>query len=129
MIGDVQKRKSFMLTFDSGSFADLANTPLGADLWALMTAPESLIRLETATYLGRPAIEGLQPQLLAAFGDAIRQDRWKQVTGAMARQVMEYLGYRFVRSGVKIKVKDLFSTGATYVKLDTLAANRNEHNA
>ena len=105
-----------MLTFDSGSFSDLANTPMGEDLWALMTAPESLIRLETATYLGRPAIEALQLQLLAAFGDSIRENRWKQVAGAMARQVMEYRGYQFVRSGVKIKVKDLFSTGAIYVK-------------
>ncbi|CAN7652628.1 hypothetical protein LJR129_005094 [Acidovorax sp. LjRoot129] len=118
-----------MLNFKSGSFSDLANTPMGADLWALMTAPESLIRLETATYLGRPAVEGLQPQLLAAFGEVIRQDRWKQVTGAMARQVMEYLGYQFVRSGVKIKVKDLFSTGATYVKRNTPAANGDELNA
>ncbi len=105
-----------MLTFDSGSFSDLADTPMGVDLWSLMTSPESLIRLETATYLGRPAIEAPQPQLLEAFGEVIRENRWKQVTGAMARQVMEYLGYKFVRSGVKIKVKDLFSTGATYSK-------------
>ena len=60
------------------------------------------------------ALEGLQRQLLAAFGDEIRLDRWKQVTGRMTKQIMEERGYSFVRSGMKVKVKELFTTAALY---------------
>ena len=103
-----------MKNFDSGSFSDIANTPMGKKLWELLNSEDSRIRLETATYLGKPALEGLQLQLLAAFGDEIRLDRWKQATGRMTKQVMEERGYSFVRSGMKVKVKDLFTTAALY---------------
>jgi hypothetical protein len=39
---------------------------------------------------------------------------------------MESRGYQFVRSGVKIKVKDLFSTGAIYVKHPSPAKNEGD---
>ncbi len=103
-----------MSNFDSGSFSDVANTPMGKKLWNLLNSEDSRIRLETATYLGKPALEGLQRQLLAAFGNEIRLDRWKQVTGRMTKQIMEERGYSFVRSGMKVKVKELFTTAALY---------------
>ena len=103
-----------MTNFDSGSFSDVANTPMGKKRWNLLNSEDSRIRLETATYLGKPALEGLQRQLLAAFGDEIRLDRWKQVTGRMTKQIMEERGYSFVRSGMKVKVKELFTTAALY---------------
>ena len=103
-----------MTTFDSGSFSDVANTPMGKKLWDLLNSEDSRIRLETATYLGKPALEGLQRQLLAAFGEEIRVDRWKQATGRMTKQIMEARGYSFVRSGMKVRVKDLFTTAALY---------------
>lgn len=103
-----------MTTFESGSFSDMAGTPMGEKLWKFLNSEDARIRLETATYLGRPALEGIQPQLLAAFGDKIRADRWKQVTGRMTRQIMEERGYSFVRSGMKTRVKELFTTAALY---------------
>ena len=103
-----------MKTFDSGTFSDVANTPMGKKLWKLLNSEDSRIRLETATYLGKPALEGLQRQLLAEFGDEIRLDRWKQATGRMTKQIMEERGYSFVRSGMKVKVKELFTTAALY---------------
>ena len=103
-----------MTTFDSGSFSDIAGTPMGRKMWAFLNSDDSRIRLETATYLGRPALEGLQPQLLAAFGEDIRADRWKQAAGRMTRQVMEERGHVFVRSGMKTRVKELFTTAALY---------------
>lgn len=103
-----------MATFDSGSFSDVANTPMGKKLWQLLNSEDSRIRLETATYLGRPALEGLQRQLLAAFGEEIRSDRWKQAAGRMTKQIMEERGYSFVRSGMKVRVKELFTTAALY---------------
>lgn len=100
--------------FNSGSFSDLADTQEGQRLWDFLNDEVIVIRLETATYLGRPAIEAIQLQLLRAFGPTMRENRWKQLVGAMVRQVLERYGYVFIRSGVRTKVKDLFSTGATY---------------
>lgn len=103
-----------MTNFNSGSFSDLAGTDMGKRLWAFLKTSDSIVRLETTTYLGRPALEGLQSELLATFGDEIRVDRWKQVAGRMTKQVMEERGYTFIRSGMKTRVKDLFTTAALY---------------
>jgi hypothetical protein len=105
-----------MASFDSGSFSDVANTPTGRALWKFLNSEDSLARLDTATYLQRPALEGLQPQLLARFGDEIRPDRWKQMIGKMTRQIMEERGYSFVRAGARTKVRDLFTSAARYHK-------------
>ncbi len=106
-----------MEDFDAGSFSDIAATLTGVALWKLLNEPDSLIRLETATYLERPALEALQPQLVAKFGDTIRTDRWKQMIGRMARQVMLSHGYTLDRAGVRIRRGELFSSAARYKKL------------
>ena len=105
-----------MLKFAAGSFSDIAATPPGTALWKFLNDESMLIRLETATQLKRPALEGLQPQLLDKFGDEIRSDRWKQMIGRMTRQVMEHHGYSFDRAGVRISAVELFSSAASYKK-------------
>lgn len=105
-----------MFDFDAGSFSDIANTDLGKGLWEFLNSEEIIIRLETATYLKRPALEGVQPQLLARFGDKIRPDRWKQMIGRMTRQIMEHQGYSLDQAGVRISVSDLFTSAARYRK-------------
>jgi hypothetical protein len=97
-------------------FAETYNTPPGNALWAFMNEAENIIRMETATYLGRPAVEPLSPLLLARFGDQIRADRIKQMIGHMARQVMERLGHRLDRNGVRITRKgNMFTSATRYV--------------
>tara|TARA_Y100000815_G_C13346626_1_gene502322 strand:- start:3722 stop:4042 length:321 start_codon:yes stop_codon:yes gene_type:complete len=105
-----------MKAFDPGSFSDVANTPLGASIWQFLHHDKSIACLETTTYLKRPALEGLQPHLLAEFGDDIRADRVKQMTGRMVRQIMESLGYSLDQADVGIRVQDLYKTAARYVK-------------
>ncbi|MEH6386720.1 MULTISPECIES: hypothetical protein [Pseudomonas] len=105
-----------MRIFDPGSFSDVANTPLGAAIWRFLHEDSSIACLETTTYLKRPALEGLQPHLLAEFGDDIRADRVKQMTGRMVRQVMENLGYSLDQTDVGIRVGDLYKTAARYAK-------------
>ena len=105
-----------MLSFDPGSFSDIAGTRQGRALWEFLNDPESIGILETTTYLRRPALEGLQDRLLAEFGDEIRGDRWKQMIGRMARQVMESRGYQLDQTRVNIRVGDLFTSAARYVK-------------
>lgn len=105
-----------MKDFEAGSFTDVANTPLAATLWRFLHEDTSIACLETSTYLQRPAIEGLQPRLLAEFGDEIKADRIKQMTGRMVKQVMESLGYHLEQPDIDIQNKDLYKTAALYAK-------------
>jgi len=89
----------------------------GQEIWDFLNEPESLLRMETASYLARPAVEPLSPTLLARFGPSIKRDRIKQMIGHMARQVMEARGYRLEGSNVKIKrIGNMFASGSRYGK-------------
>ena len=105
-----------MFDFDAGSFSDLAETSTGKALWQFLNSEKVLACLDTTTYLQKPAIEGLQPHLLAKFGDEIRPNRWKQMMGRMVRQIMESRGYQLDQTGVRIRVGDLFTSFARYKK-------------
>lgn len=105
-----------MLKFEPGSFADISNTPTAVGLWKLLNESASLIRMETASYLKRPALEPMQPFLLEAFGKEIRADRWKQMMGRMTRQIMEHHGYALDQPGVRIRGGELFTSAARYKK-------------
>jgi len=108
--------EKYMTTFDSGSFKDLANTAIGEALWEFLNTPNSLIKMETATQLKRPALEAVQLDLIELFDSIIKQDRYKQMIGRMARQIMENLGYSMDQSGVRITSKILFSSATRYKK-------------
>ena len=105
-----------MIDFEAGSFSDLAGTTDGTKLWEYLNSPEALACLETTTYLGRPALEGLQPRMMEKFGAFITVDRWKQLAGRMVRQVMEHRGYALDQTGVRCRVGDLFTSAARYRK-------------
>jgi hypothetical protein len=102
--------------FDAGTFRELANSALGRDLWAFLNQPDNLIRMETATYLERPAVEPLSPGLLQRFGDEVRQDRAKQMIGRMIRQIIEPRGYRIDRQNARIpRPSNIFASGTRYI--------------
>jgi hypothetical protein len=105
-----------MQHFEPGSFSDVFNTPIGDSVWKFLHKETSFACLETTTYLKRPALEGLQPHLVAEFGDEIRADRVKQMTGRMVRQLMENRGYQLDQTDVGIRVGDLYKTAARYVR-------------
>ena len=87
----------------------------GAAIWELLTRPESIIRMETATYLSRPAIEPMSPLLVERFGSKITTDRIKQMMGHMVRQIMEQRGYRLQQGNVKITSSgNIFSRASRY---------------
>ena len=105
------------MDFDAGSFSDLAGTDLGVRLWSFMNEKEAVIRMETATYLSRPALEALQPVLIERFGSEVsndNNDRIKQMLGRMARQVMEHHGYHLDQMGVRLRRSELFLSAARY---------------
>lgn len=104
------------LKFYPGTYSDLADTQDGCRLWEFLQDSDVLLRMETATYLGRPALEAIQPQLLHAFPDVIREDRWKQMVGRMVRQVMEFRGYQLDQTGVRLKRNELFLSASRYIR-------------
>lgn len=104
-----------MSSFDAGTFRELAGSPLGQGVWAFLNEHDNLIRMETASYLERPAVEPLSPGLLQRFGEEVRQDRAKQMIGRMVRQILEARGYRIDRQNVRIPAPaNMFASGTRY---------------
>ena len=104
------------LEYDSRNFSDLYETKLGRELWHFMRRSDNVVRMATASFLRRPAVEPLSPGLFEEFGPAVGEDRLKQMIGHMARQVMEAVGYRIEqpRRSIRITRENLFSSGARY---------------
>ena len=50
--------------YNPGSFSDVFNTDLGRRLWAYLNEHDNIIRMDTATFLERPAAEPLSPACL-----------------------------------------------------------------
>ena len=89
----------------------------GQALWDFLHEPNTILRMETAAYLGRPSIEPLSPSLLARFGGEVKRDRIKQMIGHMVRQVMEARGYQLQQGNMKItRIGNIFSRGSRFVK-------------
>jgi hypothetical protein len=104
-----------MPAYEPGRFSSTYETGKGSEIWAFLNAPESVVRMETATYLSRPAVEPLSPVLLDKFGETIREDRMKQMIGHMVRQVMEARGYVLDRSNVRITTPgNMFASATRY---------------
>lgn len=106
------------LVYDAQNFRDLAETPVGQDVWAFLKIRDNLVRMETATFLERTAVEPLAPGLAREFGPEIAQDRLKQMIGHMTRQIMGALGYEIDRQGLRITRESLFTTATRYRRRD-----------
>lgn len=102
------------LKYDAQNFRDLYDTELGKALWDWLRRLDNLVRMETATYLGRSAVEPLAPYLVYEFGGDIEDDRTKQMIGHMARQILEALDFSLARKGMRITMGGLFTTAAKY---------------
>ena len=106
------------LRYRAQNFRDLADEQLGKDIWAFLKHPDNLIRMETATFLERAAVEPLAPGLLRHFGTEIAQDRLKQMIGHMTRQIMEAMGYEIDRQGLRITRESVFTSATRYRRSD-----------
>ena len=105
------------------NFKSLSETDNAKQLWKYLCSSESLIRMETATYLKKPALEPLAPHLQMTFDffqvektDKSTYDRFKQLAGSMVRSIMEEQGYEHEKSSVNILTGTLFNTASRYVK-------------
>jgi hypothetical protein len=102
------------LDYDPQNFRDLFEADLGRAIWTFMKRPDNVVRMATASYLDRAAVEPLAPGLLRMFGPEIAEDRLKQMIGHMARQIMEALGFELDRLGLRITRESMFTTAARY---------------
>ena len=112
------------MTYRAGHFERLYRSELGQQAWAFLNRADSLTRLETASYLQRPAVEAIAPTLLERFGPAVLEFRMKQMVGSMVRQILEAQGYYLERQHVPIprRRRLVFSSGSRYVRSNGRAA-------
>jgi hypothetical protein len=96
------------------NFSDLFGRWPGAELWEYLQRPRSVLVMETATKLHRPAVEAVGEELLGEFGELVRGKRMKQMIGHMVRQVMEARGYELDAQRVPVRFDTVFSTGSRY---------------
>jgi hypothetical protein len=108
--------------YNPKSFGDIYETPLGKEIWEFLNTEIIWQRLELATELGHPAVEGIGDKLLEKFGEPLRQDRMKQAIGHMVRAIMEANGYILKSKGVKCRKKtELFVYASCYEKFGARA--------
>jgi len=58
-----------MLAYSPEKFASLYASELGQRIWAFLTTSENVARLETASELSKPAVEGIMEQHLLELRD------------------------------------------------------------
>jgi hypothetical protein len=115
-----------MYVYNPEKFASLYASNIGQRVWAFLTQPEIISRLETASELSKPAVEGIEEQLLHEFREQVLADRVKQMIGHMVRQILEQRDWVLDQSDVKVQSVP-FSKAARYRRPDwiTFHAFRN----
>ena len=106
-----------MLAYNPEKFASLYESELGQRIWAFLIKPENVARLETASQLSKPAVEGIEEHLLEAFREEVLADRVKQMVGHMVRQILEQRDWVLDQTDVKVQSVP-FSKAARYRRFD-----------
>jgi len=84
------------LEYQPQNFRDLYDSELGKEIWSFIRRRENVVRMETATFLERAAVEPLARGLLTEFGPDVGEDRIKQMIGHMARQIHPTVSYHTI---------------------------------
>jgi len=115
-----------MFTYSPEKFATLYDSELGQHIWSFLTRDDNVARLETASELSKPAVEGIEEQLLAEFREEVLADRVKQMVGHMVRQILEQRDWVLDQTDVKVQSVP-FSKATRYRRPDwfTFYAFRN----
>ena len=102
-----------MFRYNPEKFASLYKSDVGQRIWSFLARPDVIARLETASELGKPAVEGIEEQLLEAFRQEALADRVKQMVGHMVRQILEQRDWVLDQTDVKVQSVP-FSKAARY---------------
>ncbi|MCD4817923.1 MAG: hypothetical protein K8S23_04465 [Candidatus Cloacimonetes bacterium] len=118
------------MEYNAWKFAKLAKSEFGNKLWEFLNKDKTFIRMETASRLKRPAVEGIAEDLKIKFNKELcalnNSDylRFKQMIGHMVKQVMYYHNYSVFMKNVRVISTDLFSKGTRYKKNDVMEFNK-----
>ncbi|HHE38064.1 MAG TPA: hypothetical protein ENL20_05775 [Candidatus Cloacimonetes bacterium] len=110
------------MKYEAWKFIKLAESEFGKKLWTFLNLPETFIRMETATRLKRPAVEGIAEELKIQFHQDLNNLdkseflRVKQMIGHMVKQVMNSRKYDVYMKNVRVISTDLFTKGTRYIK-------------
>ena len=109
------------MKYNAWKFVQLAETEFGKQLWEFLNKHDTFIRMETATHLNRPAVEGIAQELKLRFYEDLKKTdpdflRKKQMIGHMTKQVMAEHGYEVFMKNTRVITSDLFSKGTKYKK-------------
>lgn len=102
--------------FYPGAHSEAFSSPTGCAIHSFLTS-----RLGVAVLVGaviaapsRPPVVAAEPFIAALVGDNAFTDEMKKCTGKMVRQIVESLGGRWVRRGVKVTVPSRYGSGSIY---------------
>lgn len=106
-------RRVYFHDYQPRNFSD-AHAVWGADLELFLCNQGNLALAETASDLGRPAVESLAVPLLHRFGETAKEFRFRQLVGHMLRHMMESRGWILDQTEVRIPGGPLFTRAARY---------------
>lgn len=118
-----------MQPYSPDKFASVYKTPLGEKLWLLLNQGDNIARMQTASDLDQPALKPMEDILLQEIGEPMLDDRVKQMTGHMVRQIMESNGYVHDTSDIKLASVPFYKASryrrADYVSLYLFKSSKN----
>lgn len=91
-----------MKRFNPGTFTNEYKSSDGQKLWRVLNLDDTIIRMEAASDLRRPALASVEDILLKAMGSKILGRRFKQMAGLMAKQILEQRGFVHEASGIRL---------------------------
>lgn len=103
----------FLKDYDPRNFREAYET-WGRELALFLTNEANLARAETASDLGRPAVQPLAIPILERFSETAENQRFRQLVGHMLRHIMEARGWALDQTEVRIPGGPLFTRAARY---------------
>jgi hypothetical protein len=102
------------MNYDAENFSRLFKASFAPELWEYLQRPETILAMEVASKLRKPAVEAIGDDMIRHFGTVVQQKRVKQMIGHMIRQVMESRGYVLDAQRIPTRFDKLFSSGSRY---------------
>ncbi|MBS1301128.1 hypothetical protein [Loktanella sp. SALINAS62] len=102
--------------FDPGSFRNIYESETGRDIEKALTSHVGIACLIGAIAAAptRPAVVSTEWIVEHRCDHIAFEDEYKKMTGRMIRQIVEHIGGKFVRRGVRINVESRYGSGAIY---------------
>lgn len=104
------------MVFNPGSHQKAFESPVGQEIYKAATSRFGVTALIGAitSAPSRPPVVALELLIFRLVGEDGFTDEMKKMTGRLVRFVVEHLGGRWVRRGVKTTVSSRYSSGSIY---------------